>query len=162
MIDAKTIQKLRQETGVGVMDIKKALVEANGDEGQALEVLKKKAKEIAIKKQAERTASEGIIATYVHNNNKMAAMVVLNCETDFVAKNEKFKALGRDLAMQVVGMGAKYVKLEDAPAGTSEEVCLLKQTFIKDGEKTVEEVINEAIAKLGEKIEVREIVKLIV
>ena len=160
MIDAKTIQKIRQETGAGIMDIKKALVAVDGDEAKALENLKERAKEIAAKKQAERTAGEGIVATYMHGNNKLAAMVVLNCETDFVAKNEEFLALGKDLAMQVAGMGADHVKSEDAPEGSSEETCLMKQAFIKDGEKTVEDVINDATAKLGEKIEIREIVRL--
>lgn len=150
MVDAKIIKKLREQTGAGVMDIKKALAESNGDEQKALEILKEIGLKIAKKKQGERTASEGSVAAYIHNNGKIAVLVVLNCETDFVAKNEEFKSLAYEIAMQVAAMNPS-----DVPE-------LLSQSSIKDGSQTIQEVINSATAKLGEKIEIREFVRLVV
>ncbi len=150
MINKDIILKIRQQTGAGVMDIKKALDQANNDEEKALEILKKIGHQIAQKKQANREAKEGIIGVYIHSNAKIAAMVVLNCETDFVAKNEEFKNLAHDIAMQVAAM---------SPENVSD---LLKQNFIKDENKMVKDLIDEATAKLGEKIEIREIIRLAV
>ncbi|MBU4482320.1 translation elongation factor Ts [Candidatus Parcubacteria bacterium] len=148
MINTQTIQKLRQQTGAGIMDIKKALEGANGDETKALEVLRKMGQKKAAKKQATRKTKDGVIGSYIHANAKVAALVVLSCETDFVAKNEKFKNLAHDIAMQVAAM---------SPENTSD---LLNQNFIKDESKTIQDIINDITAKLGEKIEVNQIVKL--
>ena len=148
MADTNIIQKLRQATRAGVMDIKKALDEANNNEDQALEILKKRGAEIAAKKQAERTAGEGIIDAYVHTNGKVASLVLLSCETDFVAKNEEFKTLAHDLAMQVAAMNPENIE------------ALLEQNFIKDESETIKDLINKTTAKLGEKIEVKEITRL--
>ena len=131
------IQKIRTETGAGVMDIKKALTEANGDENQALEILKKRGQEIAAKKQAEREAGEGIVAS----------LIVLGCETDFVAKNQEFKNLAHDIAMQITAMNPKNVE------------ALLGQNSIQDDNKTIQDLINEATAKLGEKVEIKKITR---
>ncbi|MBU4360639.1 translation elongation factor Ts [Patescibacteria group bacterium] len=148
MINTQTIQKLRQQTGAGIMDIKKALEGANGDETKALEVLRKMGQKKAAKKQATRKTKDGVIGSYIHANAKVAGLVVLSCETDFVAKNEKFKNLAHDIAMQVAAM---------SPENTSD---LLNQNFIKDESKTIQDIINDITAKLGEKIEVNQIVKL--
>jgi len=146
-ISKDLIQKLREQTGAGIMDIKKALEESAGDETKALEILKKQGLEIAAKK-AERQASQGIVEAYVHANSKVASLVMLACETDFVAKNDEFKELAHDIAMQVAAM---------APENIS---GLLEQKFIKDENKTINDLITEKIAKLGEKIEVREFIRM--
>ncbi len=185
MVDAKLVSDLRHRTGAGMMDCKSALEEAAGDMEQAIMVLKKKGAIKAAKKSAEREASEGLLATYVHHNGKLAAMVELSCETDFVARNEEFHLLANDLALQVAAMDPQYVSPETIPAEEIEkkkqeflaelvkdnkpeeiklkiiegklnkwygDVCLIKQSFIKDEDKTVEQLINEKIAKIGEKI----------
>lgn len=184
-IDAKTVAELRNRTGAGMVDCKSALDEASGDIERAIDVLKKKGAIKAAKKQAERTASEGLIATYVHHNGKLAAMIELACETDFVARTEDFKVLADELALQVAAMDPMYVSPETIPAEEVEkkraeflaelaedkkpedikqkivegklnkwysDVCLTKQTLIKDDTKTVEQLVNEKVAKIGEKI----------
>ena len=184
-IDAKMVGDLRNRTGAGMMDCKVALEEAGGDMEKAIEVLKKRGAIKAAKKQAERTASEGLIATYVHHNGKLAAIIELACETDFVARNEEFRALAQDLALQVAAMEPQYVSPEAIPAEDVEkkraeflaelaedkkpedikakivegklnkwmsEVCLTKQSFIKDDTMVVEQLINNLVAKIGEKI----------
>jgi elongation factor Ts len=187
MADAKTIAQLRNQTGAGMMDCKKALVEANDDFDKAIEVLRKKGETKANKKMAEREAKEGIVYSYIHSSNKSGAMVELFCETDFVARTDDFKALAHDIAMQIVAMSPDYLKPEDVPAELVEkekeiyraqlkkegkpedmiekillgkldkfyqEVCLLKQSFIKEDKISIEELIKQIIAKTGEKIEI--------
>ncbi|MBP7005572.1 elongation factor Ts [Patescibacteria group bacterium] len=184
-VDAKAVAELRNRTGAGMMDCKVALEEANGNADAAIEVLKKRGAIKAAKKNAERTASEGLIATYVHHNGKLAAMLELACETDFVARNEEFRALAQDLALQVAAMDPQYVSPETVPAEELEkkraefllelaedkkpeeikakiiegklnkwysDVCLTKQSFIKDEEVLVEQLIQQLVAKIGEKI----------
>lgn len=185
MIDAKMVMELRNRTGAGMGDCKSALEEAGGDMDKAVEVLKKKGAIKAAKKSAERTASEGIIVSYVHHNGKLAALLELACETDFVARGDEFKQLAADLALQVAAMDPQYVSPETIPAEEVEkkkqeflaemandskpeeikakiiegklnkwysDVCLMKQSFIKDEDKVVEQLVNELIAKIGEKI----------
>jgi elongation factor Ts len=185
MIDAKTVMELRNRTGAGMVDCKNALTEANGDMDGAIEILKKKGAIKAAKKSAERTANEGLIVSYVHHNGKLAALLELACETDFVARNEEFKQLANDLALQVAAMDPQFVSPETIPAADLEkkkaefaaelegdkkpedikqkivegklnkwysEVCLMKQSFIKDDTKTIEQMVNELVAKIGEKI----------
>lgn len=118
-ITTEMVKALREATNAGVLDCKKALTESNGDFEQAAEYLRKKGLAKAASKST-REAREGIIGTYVHNNAKMAAMVKLNCETDFVARNEAFTQLARDLAMHVVASRPLYVAREDIPAETIE------------------------------------------
>lgn len=184
-VDAKMVVELRNRTGAGMVDCKKALDEAEGDMEKAIEVLKKKGAIKAAKKSAERTATEGIVATYVHHNAKLAAMIELSCETDFVARTGEFKELAQDLALQVAAMDPMYVSPEMIPAEEVEkkrneffaemaedrkpeeiklkiiegklnkwysDVCLTKQSFIKDEDKTIEQLLNEKISKIGEKI----------
>jgi len=113
--------ELRNQTGAGVVDCKQALDEANGDMEKAVEILRKKGAAKAAKKSAERTASEGIIATYLHHNKKLAAMVEVQCETDFVGRNEDFLAFANDMAMQVAAMNPEYVSPENVPAEVLEK-----------------------------------------
>lgn len=144
MTDATIIKQLRDETGLSFDKIKKALDETGNDATKALELLKSQAGAIAAKK-AERTASEGAIGAYVHNTGKVGALVQLACESDFVAINEDFKTLARDLAMHASAM---------RPADVTE---MLAQQFIKDPEMSIQEVINQAIAKLGENIKLSDV-----
>jgi len=147
-INKDLIQKLREQTGAGVMDVKRALEQAGGDETKIIEILREKAQKIAEKKQAEREAKQGIVKAYVHGNKKIGTLVQLACETDFVAKNEEFQQLAHDIAMQIAAMN---------PENTSD---LLNQKFIKDDSKTINDLITEKIAKLGEKIEDKKMVRI--
>ncbi len=113
-IDTKKIQKLRQETGVGMMDAKEALQECDGDYQKAVEHLKKQGQKVAAKKQ-ERQTNEGVIGSYVHANGKVASLVALACESDFVARTEDFKALAHDLAMQVAATDPSYISPDEIP-----------------------------------------------
>ena len=139
---AAEIKKLREETGAGVMAARQSLYEAEGDVKKARKILKEKGLEIAASK-ADRTTSAGLIGTYIHHDGTSGSIVHLACETDFVARTDEFKKLANDLAMQGTAMN---------PVTPDE---LLKQEFIRDPEKTVEEVIAEVSAKTGENIQVK-------
>ena len=141
-IDIKLIKKLRDQTSISVSEVRQALEDANGDYDKALALLKSKAAEKAAKK-ADRETGQGIVETYVHGGGKIGVMVMLLCETDFVARTDEFKALGHDIAMQVAAMDPKDV----------EE--LLKQEFIKDPSKTIDQMVKEAVHKTGENIVVK-------
>ncbi len=106
------IKKLREQTGAGMVDIKKALEEANGDEAKAIEIIRKRGQEKASKK-SERSTQEGVVVSYIHSNSRVGAIVKLLCETDFVARNEEFKKLAEDIAMHITAMNPKYIKPED-------------------------------------------------
>ncbi|AEF94368.1 Elongation factor Ts [Desulfotomaculum nigrificans CO-1-SRB] len=186
-ISASMVKELRERTGAGMMDCKKALAEVGGDMEKAIEFLREKGLAAAAKK-AGRIAAEGIVESYIHGNGRIGVLVEINCETDFVARNEDFRALAKDIAMQIAAAKPEYVRREDVPSEKLEkereilraqalnegkpekivekmvegriekyykEVCLLEQPFIKDPDKTVQQLINEAIAKIGEKIDVR-------
>jgi len=112
MSNLEQIKNIREKTGAGIVDVKKALEEASGDEVKAIEILRKKGQEKAMKK-SERTAKEGVVASYIHSNNKVGAMVELFCETDFVARNEDFKSLAKDIAMHITASNPKFLKPED-------------------------------------------------
>lgn len=114
-ITTADIQKLREQTGVGMMDAKKALTAAAGDMTAAVEALRKKGQKIAASK-SERAVKEGVVGTYLHSNGKIAALVAVACETDFVARTEDFQALAKDLAMHVAAMNPTYLKPSDVPA----------------------------------------------
>lgn len=116
MADGKMVMDLRNRTGAGIVDCKKALEEAHDDMDQAIEILKKKGAAKAAKKSAERTTSEGVVATYVHHNRKLATMIEVQCETDFVARNESFIAFANELAMQVAAYNPEFVSPEMIPA----------------------------------------------
>ncbi|HPN14501.1 MAG TPA: translation elongation factor Ts [bacterium] len=185
MADAKMVAELRDKTGAGMMACKKALTEAGDDMVKAVEILKKMGAMKAAQKTAERTTAEGIIVTYLHHNKKLASMLELQCESDFVARNEDFVAFANDLAMQVAAMAPEYVSPDSIPEIDVEkqkqvfvqeiaedkkpddikakivqgkldkwmqDVCLTKQAFFKDEDKTVEQLLTEKIATIGEKI----------
>ncbi|OJI06251.1 hypothetical protein BK004_04640 [bacterium CG10_46_32] len=151
------ILKIRNQTGAGIMDIKEALDAAGGDEQAALKELQKKGKAIAAKR-AGREAGEGWIGSYVHANGKVASLVKLACETDFVARNPEFQELAHDIAMQVVATGPEYVSEADVPVDqkgdSNPDAILLNQPFIKDSSKTIADLVEAATAKIGEKIEI--------
>jgi elongation factor Ts len=192
MADAKLVADLRAKTGAGMMACKKALDEAGDDMEKAMELLRKSGELKAAKKSAERTTAEGVFVTYVHHNKKLAAILELQCESDFVARNDDFTAFANDLVMQVAAMSPVYVSPEQIPEADLakqkemflqemandnkpddikakilqgkldkwfNDVCLLKQDFFKDEEKTIEQMINEKIATIGEKIVVARFVR---
>ncbi len=131
------VKKIRQETGLGIMEIKSAIEEASGDEVKAKQILKEKGFKKAESK-TERETHQGRVATYTHSTGKIGVMVELQCETDFVAKHEDFVGLTKDICLQIAAMNPETV--ED----------LLKQEFIKDSSKTIEEMIKTLVAKFGE------------
>jgi len=139
MIDK--IKQLREQTGISIAECKKALEKAGGDMDKAMEVLRERSRELVDKKSGAET-KEGIIESYIHSNSRIGALIELSCQTDFVARNQDFRALAKDLAMQVAAIEVKSV--ED----------LLAQPFIKDPSKIVQDLISENIAKLGENIKI--------
>ncbi len=181
-ISAKLVADLRAQTGVGLMDCKKALVEANGDSEKAVAILRKKGVATAAKK-AGREAAEGIVESYIHLGGKVGVLLELKCETDFVAKNDAFKALARDIAMHVAAASPLYVSREDVPGETLAKereiassqaegkppqavqkivegkldkyfgtVCLLEQSFVKNPDQTIRDLLTENVSKMGENL----------
>jgi len=186
-VSASVVKELREKTGAGMMDCKKALAETEGDVRKAIDYLRQKGLAAAAKK-ADRAAADGAVGAYVHPGGKIGVLVEINCETDFVARTGEFQTLLKDIAMQVAAANPRYVRREDvSPAELDKEkeiyrqqaletgkpekvidkivegkidrfyseVCLLEQSFIKDPDKTISTVINDAIARLGENIQVR-------
>lgn len=191
-ITLEQIKDLRAKTGVGIGSCKEALTEANGDMDKAIEYLRKKGIAKAAKR-ADKEAKEGIIGFYLHTNKKVAALVELNCETDFAANSEDYAVIAHDLAMQVAAMDPEYkdrdsvptevvekemeiyreeLKKEGKPENIVEKIlegkmnkfysenCLLEQKFFKDDSKTITDLLNEFIAKIGERIEVGKFVRM--
>ncbi len=183
------LTKLRELTGAGMMDCKTALVEAGGDVKAAQDVIRKKGLDIA-KKKSTREAREGQVISYIHSGGKLGVLVEINCESDFVAKNETFQSFARDIAMQIAAAHPLYVNPADIPAAEMEkeksvfleqvkgkpeavqqkilegklvkryeEICLLNQKFIKDDTRTVQDIVTEAIARIGENIIIRRFVR---
>jgi len=191
-ITGEQIKQLRDQTGISVMQCKKALEEAAGDMDKALIILKKKRSEAADKK-ADRELGAGAVGVYTHNTNEVAAMVLLACETDFVAKNEEFVTLAREIAMHVAAQAPKFVsrsevteealnkakevfaeEIKDKPADMQEKILqgkldayfkdmiLLEQPFIKNPDTTIGEMVNGAVQKFGENITIAGIERLAV
>lgn len=158
----ESIKELRQLTSCGVIECKKALEEAKGDMKAAIEILKKRGMQLAAKK-ADRSARQGKVESYVHGGGKIGVLVEVNCETDFVARNEEFQKFTRDVAMQIAAMNPKYIKKEEVPqeiiAKEGNEfykhACLLEQAFIKDASLTISDYLTSIIAKTGENVIVR-------
>lgn len=144
MSSMEQVRALREKTGAGIVEVKKALDEANGDEGKAIEILKKRGEAKALKK-GERTAGEGIVISYIHSNNRVGTLLTLLCETDFVARTEEFQELGRDIAMHVTAMAPKYVKPEDVPAEMVASERAIWEEQVK-GEKKPAEIIEKILA----------------
>jgi elongation factor Ts len=192
-VSASAVKELREKTGAGMMDCKKALTEAGGDFTKAEEVLRKKGLAAAAKKSS-RAATEGAVASYIHMGGKIGVLVEVNCETDFVARTEGFQALVKDLAMQIAAAAPLYVRRDEVPADVIakekeiamaqmrdqkkpeailekiavgkvekyyEQVCLVDQLFVKDDKKKVSEVITDAVAKIGENIQVRRFARFV-
>lgn len=186
-VSASTVKELREKTGAGVMDCKKALAECGGELEKAVDYLRRKGLAAAAKK-GSRVAAEGLVGAYIHPGGKIGVMVEINCETDFVARTAEFQGLLKDVAMQVAAANPRYVRREEIPGEELErersiyqrqaldsgkpekvvekivegklerfysEICLLEQAFIKDSDRKVSDVIQEAIARLGENIQVR-------
>jgi len=189
MIDQ--IKQLREQTGVGIMECKKALNEAGSDIEKAKEILRKAGKELANKKSS-RDASQGIVESYIHPNKKVGVLFEIRCETDFVAKSEDFKSLAHEICLQIAAMKPLYISEEDIPESflanekeiykeqfkksdkpekviggiiegklnkCKKEISLLSQPWIKDGSKTIKDLIEEKIAKVGENIKVKKFVR---
>ena len=190
-VTADLVRQLRQETGVGMMDCKRALEQANGDIEQARKILREEGK-AAMSELASRTAAEGRVESYIHHNAKVGVLLQVDCETDFTAKNDDFTAFTRDIAMHIAAAvpTPRYVSPEDVPEAEIapereifkaqaekegkpadiaekiiegrinkflEEICLLKQPFVKDpeGKTKVEDVLADLVAKIGENIQIR-------
>jgi elongation factor Ts len=187
-VNARQVQELRQRTGAGIMDCKKALGEEKGDFDKAVEYLRKKGLAASAKK-AGRIASEGTVGSYIHAGGKIGVLVEVNCETDFVGKNVDFQTFVKDIAMHVAASSPRYVAREEVPAEVVakekeilaaqaaeqgkkppqviekivegrlnkffEECCLLEQPFVREPDKKVQDILNELVAKIGEKIVVR-------
>ena len=146
-ITMEQIKKLREETGAGVMDVRKALTECKGDEGKAREWIKQKAM-VRAEEKSERETAEGYVFAYVHFNGKVGALVKLACETDFVAKTEDFQKLGKELAMQVASMRPK-----DAAE-------LMAQDYLRDPSQTIENLVKAVSGKTGENVRILDIAVL--
>jgi len=154
MITAEQVKKLRDQTGVSMMECKRALEQSNGDYDKALELLKLKSKDVALKK-SEREAKQGIIEAYIHSNGKIGVLLELNCETDFVAKNQEFKELAHDLAMHIAGMDPKYISPEDIPEEVIETEKIIYEKQFADTDKpkkVIDQIIDGKIKKFSQEI----------
>jgi elongation factor Ts len=156
-VSAETVKKLRDLTGAGMLDCKKALEKTGGELDKAKEILRKRGIAIAEKKATQETR-QGLVEAYIHPDGRLGALVELNCQTDFVARTDGFRALAHELAMQVAATDPQHLAPDELPAGSDgnpEELCLLAQPFIRDPSRTIQDLINDTIAKTGENIRVR-------
>lgn len=191
MFTAQDVKELREKTGVGMMDCKKALVEANGNMDEAVKILREKGLAAAAKK-ASRIAAEGIVESYIHLGGKIGVLLEVNCETDFVAKTPEFKNFVHSIAMHIAAAKPLYVSRDEVPSESIEaekeiiraqainegkkpqfvdkivegridkyykEVCLMEQNFIINMDVTIDQLLNEQVAKIGEKISIRRFVR---
>ena len=190
-VTATLIKDLRERTGAGMSDCKKALVEVGGDMDKAIDYLRAKGLAKAAKK-AGREATEGAVVSYIHGGGRIGVLVEINCETDFVARNEDFQAFAREVALQIAAMNPQFVRKDEVDQAVVEkerevllakakesgkpeqvvqkmvdgqiskflkEICLLDQPFVKDPDKTIDQVQQELIAKIGENIKIRRFVR---
>lgn len=167
-VSLEQIKKLRQATSLGISECRKALENANGDIDKALEILKKTALEIAAKKQ-DRAAKAGRISSYIHFDHKLGSLLEVNCETDFVARNEEFIRFSSDVALHIAAMNPQYIAREDVPCEIAKEhmdlekfykeACLLEQPFVKNPSLTIKDYLNSVIAKVGENVVIRRFVR---
>lgn len=154
------VKALREQTGAGVMDCKRALEEARGDPEHAIALLRQWGLARAEGK-AGRVASQGLIESYLHAGGRIGALVEVNCETDFVARTQEFRTLAHELAMQVAATHPQFLGAEDLPGADPPppEACLLLQPYIRNPAITVQDLIKETIAKVGENIQVRRFIR---
>ena len=162
-ITTQMIKELREETGAGVMDAKRALDEAGGDAKRAKEILREKGVAAAAKR-ADRETSNGVVESYIHAGGRIGVLVEVNCETDFVANTEDFRTLARNVAMQIAAMDPKLISADERAGnteyeGSDEEVCLLSQPFIRDPGRTIAQLVQDTVAKTGENVRVRRFVR---
>jgi elongation factor Ts len=160
-ISASAVKELRDKTGVGIMDCKRALESCEGDMQRASEMLREKGLAIA-EKRAARVASQGVVDSYIHAGGRIGVLVELNCESDFVARSDEFRALAHEISMQVAATSPKYLSPDDVPAEEAdkkEELALLAQPSIRNASLTVQDLVNEKLAKYGEAIRVRRFVR---
>jgi len=156
-VSASAVKELRDLTGAGMLDCKKALEESNGDIEKAKAILREKGFALAAKR-AERVTAEGLVHAYLHHNGRLGALVEVNCESDFVARTDDFKNLVQQIALQVAGAAPLFVSRDEMPPDSAEDpkqVCLMEQPFIQDESRTIEDLVREVIAKTGENIRVR-------
>ena len=186
-ISVELVKDLRQRTGAGVVDCKKALQEAKGNMDAAIDYLRRKGLATAAKK-AGRIATDGLVSSYIHAGGKMGVLVEINCETDFVAKTEDFQSFVKNIAMHIAAANPQYIRREEVPEEVLEkerdiyrtqaldagkpqkvidkivegkmerfysEVCLLEQTYVRDSDLTIKELLEALIAKIGENITIR-------
>ena len=186
-ISAATVKQLREKTGAGIMDCKEALSECNGDISNAVDFLRKKGLATAAKR-AGRATTEGIIESYIHMDSKLGVLVEINCETDFVAKNDDFKEFAKNIAMHITATNPVSIRPEDVPKETIDkekeiyraqvldmgkpekiadkivdgkmkkffkENCLMNQDYVRDPNITIEDLLNEMVAKIGENITIK-------
>ena len=192
-ISASAVKDLREKTGAGMMDCKKALAEASGDFDKAIEYLRKKGIASASKK-AGRTTKEGSVSSYIHGEGRVGVLVEINCETDFVARTEQFKSFVRDVSMHIAAASPQWVRPEEVPADIIakekeiavaqmqasgkpaavlekiaegkikkfyEDTCLMNQVFVKDPNKTIDQLLKETIAGLGENMTIRRFARFV-
>ncbi|HOJ71033.1 MAG TPA: translation elongation factor Ts [Syntrophorhabdaceae bacterium] len=190
-INAELVKKLREKTGVGLMDCKEALKQSKGDMEKAIEYLREKGL-AKLQKRTGRAASEGVIASYIHTGGKIGVLVEVNCETDFAANSKDFQEFAKDIAMQITAANPLYVKREDVPEEVKEkekniyrrqaidsgkpekivdriaegkmekfyqEVCLMEQSFIKNPDITIKQLLEGLVVKIGENIVIRRFVR---
>jgi len=160
-ISVQTVKELRLLTGAGVLECKRVLEEVEGDLEKAAEALRERGFAKADRK-ASRETREGLVDAYIHNGNRVGAIIEVNCESDFVARTPEFQELAHNLAMQVAAMSPRYVDKKDVPEDeddSDEGLCLMDQPFIRDPSVTVRELVREAIARLGENIRVRHFIR---
>lgn len=170
-IDAQLVKTLRDKTSAGMMDCRKALIEAKGNLEEAEKVLRARLN-LSADKKADRETKEGSIASYIHAGGKVGVLIEVNCETDFVAKNDLFKDLVKDLCLHIAAASPKYVSKEQIPADVLAAEkdqdsfvaanCLLDQPFVKDQNKLVRELLKNTIGTLGENITVKRFVRFAV
>ncbi|AZT90815.1 translation elongation factor Ts [Caldicellulosiruptor changbaiensis] len=154
MISAEMVKELREKTGAGMMDCKKALEDANGDMEKAIELLRERGLAKAAKR-ASRVAAEGIVESYIHGNGRIGVLVEINCETDFVARNEEFRQFAKDIAMQIAAANPKYVSREEIPQEVIEkEKAILRQQALNEGkpENVVDRIIEGRLEKFFEEV----------
>ncbi|MGD9894752.1 MAG: translation elongation factor Ts [Dehalococcoidia bacterium] len=155
-ISPDDIKKLREETQAGVMDCKRALEQAEGDFQKAKKILYDQGV-MKMEKRADRESSQGVIESYIHQG-RIGALVEVNTETDFVARNDAFRELARNVAMQVASMNPKYLSKEDVPAdevAPPEDVALLEMAFVREPSKSIQDLINDVRVKTGENVRIR-------
>jgi elongation factor Ts len=155
-ITAAMVKSLREKTGAGIMDSKRALEEVGGDEAKAVDILREKGLASAAKR-AGRATSEGVIESYIHSGGRVGALVQLSSETDFVARTDEFSELARELAMQVAAMNPKYVDRDSVPEDAGEvgdDELLMEQAYIRDPGQTVGDLVKVLAGKTGENVHV--------